>query len=452
MEPVTVDQSASPPVAAAVWVPISDLRPWEANPRKIPAAAVRKVKASILRWGWGAPILARRADGMVVAGHTRRLAYLQVLGADASHQLPDAPGPGMVPVRFGDWSEAEAHALAIADNRLGEEAEWDLDLVAKVLGELHAQDQSIRDLMDTGFEEAEIRKLLKEVEVTRPRDVAPAIEPGPANSMPGEVYQLGPHRLVCGDSTSTAIWQLLMAGDVADAGWTDPPYGISYKGGSGAEATGKERRQIANDDLAPAELQVFLERVFDAVLPHVRPGGAIYVASPSGPLFHAFGAVLLDRGIWRQTLAWVKDSLVLGRSDYQMAHESIFLGWTPAEIEEDASEQAPVIYGWKPGAPHTWQSDRKQTSVLQFARPKKSVDHPTMKPVELVAYCIRNSTRPGDVVFDAFGGSGTTLMACAAEGRRARLVELDPHYCDVIRRRFTLWPTENGIEPGSGAL
>jgi site-specific DNA-methyltransferase (adenine-specific) len=181
-----------------------------------------------------------------------------------------------------------------------------------------------------------------------------------------------------------------------------------------------------NDDLTTAELENLLNLSLGNAYIHTRSGGAWYVCAPQGgELFHTFGKTLLDLGVWRHSLIWVKDQFVMGRADYHYRHE-------------------PIFYGWKEGAAHTWNSDRKQDSVLEFARPKRSREHPTMKPLDLIEYCVTNNTNRGDTVLDPFGGSGSTLMASHSSGRQARLIELDPKYCDVICARFQ---AATGIQP-----
>jgi site-specific DNA-methyltransferase (adenine-specific) len=227
----------------------------------------------------------------------------------------------------------------------------------------------------------------------------------------GDRIVLGRHTLVCGDSTDAGMWDKLLVGRQIGMVWTDPPYGVSYVGKT------KDALTIENDDLDEGALEQLLRGSLSLVWAHTRPGGAWCVAAPARPLHQAFGAVLKDLEVWRQTLIWKKDTLVLGRSDYHYQHE-------------------PIFYGWKKGAAHTWNSDRKQTTILEFARPKRNADHPTMKPVELVQYCLQNSSNADDLIADPFGGSGTTLIAAETLGRAAALIELDPRYCDVIVRRW----------------
>jgi DNA modification methylase len=414
-------KAASSP--AAEYVAVASLRPWAKNPRKNDPA-VKAVADSIKRFGFGAPLIARRENGEIIAGHTRLKAAIKL-------------GLAEVPVRYLDLSEAEAHALALADNKVGELAEWDDAALADVLRDLTAADVSVEGL---GFTAEEIAALIGggDDPSDTPDPGAPEVEEGPAHSVAGEVYELGPHRLACGDSTDGAVWEALVGAERLRMVWTDPPYGVAIVGGkhalSPAERLARGGKVIENDALSPEDLTVFVRAVFDAVLARCEKGAAWYVATPSKAEFrHAIGGVLLALELWRWELIWRKNSFVMGRADYQPDHEAIF-------------------YGWSPGGPHYFTSDRTRTTVIDIKRPTVNKDHPTMKPVELVEAHIMNSSHPGWLVGDAFGGSGTTLLACARTGRVARLVELSPHYCDVIRRRWTRWAKEAGQEPGTGAL
>lgn len=266
-----------------------------------------------------------------------------------------------------------------------------------------------------------------EVEGEQEEDI-PVSDAAP-DSRPGQVYELGPHRLVCGDSTKAESWALLLPnGERLQMVWTDPPYGVSYVGKTADAMT------IKNDALSPEQLEQFLRDALGMVVAHCLPGAVWYVASPAmcGP-FYTFCTVLNGFDIWRHTLVWVKSAFVMGHADYHYRHE-------------------PIFYGWVPGAAHYFVDDRTQDSVLEYDKPSRNGEHPTMKPVGLVAKCIENSSKRGWVVGEPFGGSGTTLIACAETGRVARLIELDPRYCDVIRRRWTKWAANNNVPAGSGAL
>jgi len=410
--------------AAATWEAIDSLTPWDRNPRRNDNA-VEQVAHSITRFGFGSPILARSSDRVIIGGHTRYKAA-QRLGLDK------------VPVRFLDLDPAEAAALALADNKLGELAEWDDAAVAQILGELEAQGAPIDGL---GWDDEELRELLGDgLEAAPPSDDAPEVdETGEPDSQPGAVYQLGPHRLVCGDATNPAVWARLLGGERLQMVWTDPPYGVAVNNVTSIEEARRLHRRtdgklVANDDMTPDQLRSLLQAALGHAYEASEPGAAWYTAAPPGPLFYEFAATLIGMAtLWRQTLIWVKDQFAFGRSDYHYRHEAIF-------------------YGWKEGAAHYFVDDRTFDTALEFQRPNRSPEHPTMKPVDLVRFCIRNSSKPGWLVGEPFGGSGTTLMACAAEGRVARLIELDPRYCDVIRRRWTRWADENGVDAGPGAL
>lgn len=424
--------------AAATWVAVDSLVPWARNPRKNDGA-VPVVGASILRLGFGSPIVARTANREIIAGHTRALAirWCETHAVDAEDgrirkrtaedgpfMVEGAPGPGMVPVRFLDIDEARAHALALADNKTGEIAEWDDEALAGILRDLQSQEFDVSGL---GWDPSEIASITEHTDGSAGEDVVP--EPSAiADSVPGTRYVLGKHVLVCGDSRDQSSWDLLFSdGVLAQMMWTDPPYGVSYVGKTSEALT------IQNDKLSPSELEAFLSIVLGLALSKIKDGSSIYVASPAVPLFHVFGTVLLALNVWKHTLVWAKDRFVLGRSDYHYRHEAIF-------------------YGWKEGASHYFVDDRTQDSVHEIDRPSRNAEHPTMKPVELIQLHIRNSSKDGWVIVDPFGGSGSTLIAADAEGRVSRLIELDPIYCDVIRKRWTHWARSSGRDPGPGAL
>lgn len=398
---------------AAVYRDPKTLIPWKRNPRKNDPA-VDAVAESIQRFGFGSPILAREDGGEIIAGHTRIKAAIKL-------------GLTQVPVRYLPLSEAEAHALALADNKLGEIATWDDAGLAAVFAELEAGGEPTAGL---GWEADEIDALLASdsaAGLPEPEDDAPPLR-AEAESRLGEVYELGPHRLACGDCGDADVWaRLLLPEERLDMVWTDPPYGVSYVGKTA------EKKTIKNDSLTAPELREFLRVRLGMAAANCTAGAVWYAAAPPAPLHYEFATVLLDLGIWRQTLIWEKQSLVLGYSDFHYRHE-------------------PIFYGWIPGAAHHVPETRVLTSILQFDRPTASKEHPTMKPIALVQFCIEASSDPGQIVGDPFGGSGTTLLAAAASGRIARTIELDPVYCDVIRRRWTKYAQGAGLDPGPGAL
>lgn len=389
--------------AAAVWVPLSSLKAWAKNPRRN-EAAVPQVVESIKRFGFAAPIVARQADGEIIAGHTRAKAA-EVLGLDR------------VPVRFLDLDPADAHLLALADNKLNEKADWDAAGVASILSEYGLDDAAL-----AGWDAAELDKLADELGANEQGEVVeddvpePPVEPV---TKPGDLWLLGNHRLLCGDSTQLESWSTVLCdGERLQAVWTDPPYGVKYVGKTADALT------IENDDLDNDGLERFLSDALGGGLSVCEPGAAWYVAAPAGPRGVPFAVVTLRLGVFRQRLVWVKDRFVLGHSDYHYRHEDIYFGYAPGAT------------GRRGRGGDGWFGDNAQDTVLDVPRPSANRDHPTMKPVALVARCLSNSTRPGWLVGEPFGGSGTTLIACEQLDRACRAIELDPHYCDVIVSRW----------------
>ena len=376
---------------------VDEIRPYEKNPR-INDGAVDAVVRSIREFGFRQPIVVD-ANGVIIVGHTRWKAAKKM-------------GLEKVPVHVAtDLSPEQIKAYRIADNKTNEIADWDYELLPIELSELQGMDF---DLSLLGFDSSELEALLngKEDDVmtdgmTDPNEV-PATPEEPVSKR-GEIYQLGNHRLMCGDSTKHDDVKALMNGELADILVTDAPYNVAYEGGTGMT--------IQNDDMSDSDFRNFLISAFKCAHDAMKPGASFY-------LFHSdteglnFRSACVEAGLkLRQCLVWKKDSLVLGRQDYKWIHE-------------------PILYGWKDGAAHNWFSDFSQTTVLAFARPKKSALHPTMKPVEMLIYLMKNSSKKGDIGADFFGGSGSTLIAAEQTGRKAYLMELDEKYCDVIRKRW----------------
>jgi len=235
----------------------------------------------------------------------------------------------------------------------------------------------------------------------------------------GDLFEIGEHRLLCGDSTQTDTFEKLMQGELADMVVTDPPYNVAYEGKT------KDALKIENDSMGNDDFYKFLYDFYTALTTAVRKGGAIYVWHASSEIIN-FAKAMVDAGwLLKQQLIWVKNSMVMGRQDYQWKHE-------------------PCLYGWLKGDSHKWYSDRKQTTIIEFDRPSRNAEHPTMKPIGLFAYQIENSSKIGDIVIDAFGGSGTAMIACEQLKRKARIIEYDPRYCQVIlERMIKLDPTLN---------
>lgn len=380
--------------------PTAKLLPYARNARTHSEAQVAQIAASIAEFGFTNPILAG-GDGVIVAGHGR-LAAAQKLGL------------GTVPVVVLDHlSPTQRRALVIADNRIAENAGWD-DAMLRV--ELEALQLEGFDLDLTGFDADALAELLAgdepDFDGQADEDAVPEVSETPI-SRPGDVWVLGPHRLLCGDSTVAESYDRLLQGEVADMVFTDPPYNVNYANSAKDKMRGKDRA-ILNDNLGEGFYD-FLLAALTCIVAHCR--GGIYVAMSSSELDVLQAAFRAAGGKWSTFIIWAKNTFTLGRADYQRQYE-------------------PILYGWPEGATRHWCGARDQGDVWAIKKPQKNDLHPTMKPVELVERAIRNSSRPSNVVLDPFGGSGTTLIAAEKSGRVARLIELDPKYVDVIVRRW----------------
>lgn len=370
-------------------VPLGDLKPYEGNAR---LGNVDLIAESLSVNGQYRPIVVRRGTNEILAGnHTWK----------AAAQL----GWATVDVYWVDVDDAGARRIVLVDNRSNDLATYDDQALADLLS-------GVTDFAGTGYSPDDLEALLGSLTGV---DDSPALTdvddvpdvPETAQSVLGDVWTLGRHRLLVGDATGDL--EPLMQGDLADLVLTDPPYNVDYKGGTGLK--------IQNDKMFASDFQALLTDAYASAAAVTKAGAPIYV-------FHAdtervaFETCAESAG-WtiRQNLVWVKNSLVMGRNDYHWKHE-------------------PILYGWRAGGAHKWVGDRKQTTVIEYDRPTKSELHPTMKPVGLLAYLLGNSSERGAIVLDPFGGSGSTLIACHSEGRTARLVELDPRYADVILRRY----------------
>ncbi len=389
-----------------VDLPLERLIPYARNPRKN-ADAIATVAASLAEFGWRQPIVVDEAM-VILAGHTR---------LEAARQL----GLKTAPVHIArGLTPAQAKAYRLMDNRAHENAAWDEGLLGLEFQDLNGEDF---DLALTGFDDAELDRMLAEAlaggETGDGEDDIPETPENPI-SRPGDLWLLGPHRLLCGDATVITDLDRLMAGRKADLCFTDSPYNVDYAGGVGAEKPGKGRR-ILNDALGDG-FERFLYDACVSIIAHTA--GAIYMCMSSSELHTLQKAFVAAGGHWSTFVIWAKDRFTLGRSDYQRQFE-------------------PILYGWPEGAKHHWCGARDQGDVWLINRPAKNDLHPTMKPVGLVERAIRNSSPRGGVVLDPFGGSGTTLIAAERTGRVARLLELDPRYVDVIVER---WQAETGRE------
>ena len=398
------------------WRAVEDVIPYARNPRLISETAVSKVAGSIAEFGFRQPIVVD-GEGIIIVGHTRLLAA-QRLGLETVPVLVAA-----------DLSPAQVKAYRIADNRTAQEAEWDLSLLSLEFEDLAAFDF---DVSLTGFDPSELVFGDEASDIVEDEAPEPPEEPV---TKPGDVWLLGEHRVMCGDSTDGGSVALLMAGAKAEMFWTDPPYGVAIGDKNKLlNAIGPSNRieeNLANDTLDDAGLDEMLRAAFAVAATACLAGAAWYVAAPARPLHLIWGKALKDMGIWHQTLQWVKNNATFSPMgvDYHWRAE-------------------PIFYGWLPGAAHRYHGGRKQDTVWEIDRPTKSPDHPTMKPVELVARAVENSSSAGDIVLDLFLGSGTTLIAAEQTGRICYGMEIDPRYCDVIVKRWEAF-TGKKAERGS---
>jgi DNA modification methylase len=381
-----------------LW-PTTRLLPYIRNPRKNDHA-IEQMAAAIREFGFRIPIVAR-SSGEVVDGHLR---------LKAAYKL----GLESVPVVLADeLTDAQIKAFRILANRSATWAEWDEELLGLELAELQ---ECGFDLDLTGFSPEEWEALIAGHETSQEgltdEDAVPEVPETPV-SKTGDVWLLGEHKLLCGDATQVASYERLLAGQCVQMIWSDLPYNVNYANSAKDKLRGKHR-PILNDNLGEG----FYDFVLDALslmLPHCD--GAVYIAMSSSELDTLQAAFRAAGGKWSTFIIWAKHTFTLGRADYQRQYE-------------------PILYGWREGASRHWCGDRDQGDVWNIKKPARNDLHPTMKPVELMERSIRNSSRPGDIVLDCFGGSGSTLIAAEKSGRRCFTMELDPKYCDVIIRRW----------------
>jgi DNA modification methylase len=381
--------------------PVDRLIPYTRNARTHSDAQVAQVAGSIAEFGFVNPILVG-PDGVLVAGHAR-LAAARLL------KLTEVPV-----IVLAHLSETQRRALVLADNKLAENAGWDEEMLRVELETLQADGFSLELV---GFSDEELEALLRDPEQVAAgltdEDAAPEV-PETAVTVPGDVWLLGPHRLLCGDATQMADVEKVMAGGLADMVFCDPPYNVNYGATMKDKLRGKSHRKIANDNLGDA----FEKFLYDACVNLLTVAkGAVYICMSSSELYTLQKSFREAGGHWSTFVIWAKNTFTMGRSDYQRQYE-------------------PILYGWKEGTDHFWCGARDQGDVWFIKKPVSNDLHPTMKPVELVERALRNSSKTRDTVLDAFGGSGTTMIACERTGRQARLIEMEPAYCDVMIRRW----------------
>lgn len=369
--------------------PINDVIPYEKNPR-INDNAVPAVMKSIEEFGFKVPIVIDK-NGTIVTGHTR---------LKAAKKLGMKTVPCIV---ADDLTPEQIKAFRLADNKVAEAAEWDMELLNEELDgiiDIDMSDFNFGDITDSPSSEDVVEDDGENIEL--PRETKTRL---------GDLWTIGRHKLMCGDATSEDVLKRLMGGDKVDMYLTDPPYNVAYEGKT------EDKLTIQNDSMEDSAFYQFLVDSFVAADSVMNEGAAFYVWHADSEGYNFRGACRAVEWELRECLIWNKNTMVLGRQDYQWKHE-------------------PCLYGWKGGAAHNWYSDRKQTTVIDMNKPNRNAEHPTMKPVQLFAYLMENSSKPGDIILDSFCGSGTTLIACEQMGRVARVLEIDPKYCDVIIKRY----------------
>jgi DNA modification methylase len=391
-------------------LPIDELRPDPANPRRISDQELETLTRSISEFGLIDPIIARREDKMVIGGHQRLLAARKL-------------GYKTVPVVLTDLTVEQAHLLNIALNKIS--GSFDQELLARLLKEL--QETPNIDLSLSGFEDDELKKLLKSLNAREKKerlesfDLDEAIKAAQSSPVakPGDIWLLGEHRLACGDSTDREAVQRLIGQSKAAMTFTDPPYNVNY-GETMKDKLRKNSNKIINDNLGDA-FEPFLEKACKNMLEFTD--GAVYICMSSSELHTLQKAFIAAGGHWSTFVIWAKNTFTMGRSDYQRQYE-------------------PILYGWREGVSHYWCRDRDQGDVWQVDKPSSSPLHPTMKPLALIERAIQNSSQAGDKVLDTFLGSGSTLIACERTGRICYGMELEPLYVDIARMRWEAFSGE----------
>lgn len=378
-----------------VKLKISEVKPYERNAKKHDKKQIENVMESIRQFGFVQPVVVDK-NNVLVIGHCRYAAAkrLKMKQIDA--------------VRVESLTEEQVNKLRLLDNKLNE-SEWDIELL-------------LEDVPALDWDGFDIDWNLPELEGDEPEVVEdePPEPPKEAKTKPGDLYQLGRHRLLCGDATKPEDLERLMNGQRADLYLTDPPYNVDYVGKT------KDALKIENDSRGDSEFRELLVNSFMAAKECMKAGASFYIWHADSEGFNFRGACRDVGWTVRECLIWKKNSMVLGRQDYQWQHE-------------------PCLYGWNEGGSHAWYSDRKQTTILEFDRPTKNKEHPTMKPVKLFDYLMKNSSKKDDIVLDTFGGSGTTIIACEQNGRCGYSTELDPKYCDVIVERWEKLTGEKAV-------
>lgn len=393
---------------------VAELIPYAKNAKKHDETQIANVVESIRQFGFVQPLVIDK-NGCVIIGHCRLLAAKKL----EMDTVPCVPADTL--------TEEQVKALRIIDNKTNE-SPWDMELLAEELPELKLDGFDF----DWGFED--------KVDDSAKEDDPDLTVPEEPSAKPGDVYQLGRHRLMCGDSTKLDDCATLVGGAKMDLLLTDPPYNVDYEGTAG---------KIKNDHMEDSKFRDFLTAAFKNAASVMNPGAAFYIWHADSEGYNFRGAVRDAGLLLRQCLIWVKSSLVLGRQDFQWKHEPCLYGELPDDIytpsPEEPEDCQPCLYGWVNGK-HYFFKNRKQTTVLYFDKPIKSAEHPTMKPVRLFDYLMQCSTKPGQNVLDLFGGSGTAIIAAEQNGRNAYVMEYDPKFADVIIRRWEEFTGEKAMK------
>ena len=399
-----------------VYKQLDELIPYENNAKTHPETQLANIAASLERYGWKQPVVIDRG-GVIICGHGR------VQAAQRSNVMRGQ----LVPcVLADDLTPEEVAEFRIVDNKSAE-SPWDMDVLAE---ELKHIDLSAFDF-DFGFDDEVSAAVVED-------NYVPELPEDPKSHL-GDIFRLGGHRLMCGDSTVRENVARLCAGAKMDLLLTDPPYNVNYEGTAG---------KIQNDNMSDEKFRAFLTAAFENAAAVMKPGAGFYIWHADSEGYNFRGACI-DAGLRiRQCLIWVKNQIVMGRQDYQWKHEPCLYG--EREITEDdiplGDEHQPCLYGWRDGGKHYFFKNRKQSTVLEFPKPLKSKEHPTMKPVRLFDYQMQCSSHPGDNVLDLFAGSGTAIIAAQQNGRHAYCMEFDPHYVDVIIDRWEKFTGEKAVK------
>lgn len=390
------------------------------NPRRMDDAAKKLLRKSLERHGLVEALVWNKRTGNLVGGH-QRLEQLDALEGSNDYELE---------VCVVDVDEREEAALNVQLNQRSMQGDWDpgkLEALVNDFGfdpreDLAFMDADIKALFKAGYDDLQEDGFDVDAEYEKP-----------AFSRPGDLWTLGRHKVLCGDSTKPGDVARLMGGEMADIMVTDPPYNVGYTGRYRNEESKDDRDPLLNDSMGGGEYRDFLKGAFLAAKAHMKPGAAFYIWHAAMKAYSVLGAVMDAGWKMRQQLVWKKHHFAISRQDYQWIHEPCLYGRNGDAFDEG---HEPCFYGWNGGGPHGWHSDRRQTTVLEFDKPLASSKHPTMKPVPLIGHLVINSSKQGDVVLDSFLGSGTAVIACEQAGRACRGIELDPKYVDVTVGRY----------------